>query len=181
MVAQTASSVRSPSERAPSSYTRITSRPISRPPLHRSTQSCVPIERPDLELAVQLAALVHAHDAHTAAIVGAGEAIHAAVGAGEDVCALALFAGAMAHGLPLGSARGFDAGRVHVEVLLLGGARCVLAMRGDFLVVEPRAVGAFVRDAFGAGREVDVEEVLVDDADANSDLGFGDTFCEMVG
>ena len=185
MAAQISSSARTPSERAPASHTRqrIATRTTARPPLHRSTQACVPTERPDLELAVQLAALVHAHDARTAVIVGAGNTIHAAVGPSVEVTALALFAGAMVHGLPLGTARGFDAGRVHVEVLLLGGVRCVLAMRGDFLVVEPRAVGAFVRDAFAAGREVEVEDVIVDGADEDDDLdfGFGDALRDVVG
>ena len=183
MSAQTSSSPRSPSERAPASHARqrASARTSSRPPLHRSTQSCVPSERPDLELAVQLAALVHAHDARTAVLVGADQTIHAAVGPGGEVTRLALFAGAMVHGLPLGSARGFDAGRVHVEVLLLGGARCVLAMRGDFLVVEPRAVGAFVRDAFAAGRVVRGNEVDQVCRDTISSGGYEKFFTHRTG
>jgi len=141
----------------------------SRPPLVRSAQSVVPRERPDLELAMQLAALVHAHDAEVAVVVDPFGRVLASVGAERDARALAYFAGAMAHGRPIGASRSFESGRVHVEVVLLAGARHVVAVKGDFLVREPRALAAFVRDAFGRDG-VEPEEAIVDgQADEDDD------------
>jgi hypothetical protein len=84
------------------------------------------------------------------------------------VRALAYFAGAMAHGRGVGTARTFESGRVHVEVVLLSGLRHVVAVKGDFYVHDPRAIAAFVRDAF-ASEVVAAEEAIVDGQDDADD------------
>jgi hypothetical protein len=153
----------------------------------RAAQSIVPRERADMALAMQLAALVRAHDADVAVVVDDAGSIVASVGAERQVRALAYFAGAMAHGRGVGSARSFESGRVHVEVVLLAGARHVVAAKGDFFVHDPRAVAAFVRDAFDAeSTEAGAEEAIVDgqddrDDDLDFDLDFQGDLRSVVG
>jgi hypothetical protein len=146
---------------------------VSRPPMVRPIQSVVPRERVDMELAMQLAALVRAHDADVAVVVDDEGSIVASVGPERPSRALAYFAGAMAHGRGVGSARSFESGRVHVEVVLLAGVRHVVAVKGDFFVHDPRAVAAFVRDAWST-EVVEAEEAIVDgqDDDADDDFDF---------
>jgi hypothetical protein len=144
----------------------------SRPPIVRAAQSVVPRERVDMELAMQLAALVRAHDADVAVVVDDVGSIVASVGAERQVRALAYFAGAMAHNRAVGTARTFESGRVHVEVTLLSGARHVVAVKGDFFVHDARAIATFVRDAFDRDG-VEAEEAIVDGQDdADDDLDF---------
>ena len=151
----------------------------------RTVQSVVPRERVDMELAMQLAALVRAHDGDLAVVVDDVGSIVAAVGPERQARALAYFAGAMAHGRGVGSARIFESGRVHVEVVLLAGVRHVVAVKGDFFVHDPRAIAAFVRDAWTT-EVVEAEEAIVDgqddaEDDLDFDLGFQDDLRSVVG
>ena len=149
----------------------------SRPPIVRAAQSAVPRQRADMELTLQLAALVRAHDADVAVVVDDDGSIVASIGPERQTRALAYFAGAMAHGRGVGSARSFESGRVHVEVVLLAGARHVVAVKGDFFVHDPRAIASFVRDAF-ASDVVAAEEAIVDGQD---DDGFDDFDLDFQG
>lgn len=78
---------------------------------------------------------------------------------------------------PLGAFRSFDSGRGHVEVVVLGGVACVVALRRETALDDPCAItqtlqASLHRDETDAPRESGDEE---DDDDFDFDLGWGDS------
>jgi hypothetical protein len=126
---QVSSTFGSASEPPPSS------RRTSRPPLARPAPKSREIT--SLELALHLATILQDHALEAIAIVDAEGRPIAAAGRTEGARTLALLAAAFIDDeAPLGEARSFEGGRIHVEVVEIAGETSTIALRGDSVIED---------------------------------------------
>lgn len=106
-----------------------------------------------MELALQLAILREAHVLDEIVIADLDGSLLTSAGDPEASRALAAFAAAMVKGAEIGYARTFHCGKIHVELLSLGGQPCALAAKASFLVMQPEALSLALTIAFACEPE----------------------------
>jgi len=118
----------------------------SRPPIAKASQA--PCEIAAMDVAFALAIALEAYALDAIVVLDGERNVIASAGRTASARTLAGFAAGMSEGEPLGAARSFDEGRVHLEVIALAGSPCVVAVRGQVSLDDPAAITDALRASF---------------------------------
>lgn len=123
-----------------------------------------------MDLALHLAALHEAHALDEIVVADTDGTPLSSAGDPDAARALAAFAAAVLKNAPLGHARTFHCGKVHVELVSLCGRTCALAAKASFLVLEPESIAASLTAAFATPSPPEVE--VIDGGDMDFEFGW---------
>jgi hypothetical protein len=118
-----------------------------------------------MDLAIQLAILREAHSLDEIVVADLDGTLLTSAGDAEASRALGAFAAAMLKGAPVGTARSFHCGKIHVELVSLAGHPCALAAKASFLVMQPEAISLALTISFAREPEVEAPPSHVDGDD----------------
>jgi len=125
-----------------------------------------------MDLALQLAILREAHALDEIVVADLDGVPLTSAGDPEASRALAAFAAAMLKDASVGYARTFHCGKIHVELVSLGGHPCALAAKASFLVMQPEALSLALTVSFAREPELEAPVSHVD-SEAADDFDFG--------